>query len=255
MREKQTDISPSRNVFLRAALSKIGVVTRVVTASFVSAFTPQVLICAYVCLARSPHGRTARRAAFHGRRRGAPLAVVPLSDQARDPAAGSSPSPSPWLLWQRSRLATNADDTQPDTRQPGGGPMRCRVKARFSRAEQETTTEVPVNAAHAPACTHEGDRGGLQARQLLQQRSGRHAGTAMRDRWRRYLSSAPRNAVDNRHVRTIGSSSGQEPPAARLRPSSSRPALSIESAAAKHNRGDKTTEMVLLRSTRNGSAS
>ena len=182
--------------------------------------------CAYVCLARSPHGRTARRAAFHGRRRGAPLAVVPLSDQARDPAAGSSPSPSPWLLWQRSRLATNADDTQPDTRQPGGGPMRCRVKARFSRAEQETTTEVPVNVAHAPACTHEGDRGGLQTRQLLQQRSGRHAGTAMRDRWRRYSSSASRTAVDNRHVRTIGSSSGQEPPAARLRPSSSRPALS-----------------------------
>ena len=182
--------------------------------------------CAYVCLARSPHGRTARRAAFHGRRRGAPLAVVPLSDQARDPAAGSSPPPSLWLLWQRSRLATNADDTQPDTRQPGGGPMRCRVKARFSRAEQETTTEVPVNAAHAPACTHEGDRGGLQTRQLLQQRSGRHAGTAMRDRWRRYLSSASRTAVDNRHVRTIGSSSGQEPPAARRRPSSSRPALS-----------------------------
>ena len=47
------------------------------------------------------------------------------------------------------------------------------------------------------------------------------------------MSSASRTAVDNRHVRTIGRDSGQEPPAARLRPSSSRPALSIENAAAK----------------------
>ena len=54
MREKQTDISPSRNVFLRAALSKIGVVTRVVTASFVSAFTAQVLC---ICLSGSKSAR------------------------------------------------------------------------------------------------------------------------------------------------------------------------------------------------------
>ena len=73
------------------------------------------------------------------------------------------------------------------------------------------------------------------------------------------MSSASRTAVDNRHVRTIGRDSVQEPPAARLRPSSSWPALSIENAAAKLDRvalygtiehwretEATTTEMVLL---------
>ena len=109
--------------------------------------------------------------------------------------------------------------------------MRCRVKAGVSRAEQVTATKETLGAPRAPACSHEDDRGGLQARQLHQQRSGRHDGTAMRVRWRRYLSSASRTAVDNRHVRTIGSNSGQEPPAASLRPASKRPARKRRAAA------------------------
>ena len=47
------------------------------------------------------------------------------------------------------------------------------------------------------------------------------------------MSSTPCPAGDSRHNPTVGSSSGQEPPSARLRPSSRRPALSIENAAAK----------------------
>ena len=58
--------------------------------------------------------------------------------------------------------------------------MRCRVEARFSREEQVTATRAAVDAARAPVSSHAGDRGSLQTRQLLQQRSGRHASMAMR---------------------------------------------------------------------------
>ena len=43
----------------------------------------------------------------------------------------------------------------------------------------------------------------------------------IRARWRPYLSSTPCPAVDRRHTLTVGSNSGQEAPAASLRPSSS----------------------------------
>ena len=67
---------------------------------------------------------------------------------------------------------TNTDDTHPQPWRPNGVPMRRRVKARFSRAEQVTSTRATVGATHAPACSHEGDRGGLSTRLLLQQRCG-----------------------------------------------------------------------------------
>ena len=69
--------------------------------------------------------------------------------------------------------------------------MRCRVKARFSRAEQVTATRATAEAARAPACSHEDDRGGLLIGLLLQQRSGTAASMAIRARWRPHLSSTP----------------------------------------------------------------
>ena len=105
-----------------------------------------------------------------------------------------------------------------------GRPMRCRVKARFSRAEQVTATRATAEAARAPACSHEGDRGGLLIGLLLQQRSGTIVSMAMRARWRPRLPSTPCPAVDRKHTRSTRSNSGQVPSAASLRPSSRRPA-------------------------------
>ena len=73
-----------------------------------------------------------------------------------------------------------------------GRPMRCRVKARFSRAEQVTATRATAEAARAPACSHEGDRGGLLTGLLLQQRSGKHPA------WR--CAPAGGRACRQRHV-------------------------------------------------------
>ena len=55
--------------------------------------------CCCLCLSALgaiPHGHNKRQGGPRstGRRRAAPLAAVPVSDQARDPAAGSSPLPS-----------------------------------------------------------------------------------------------------------------------------------------------------------------
>ena len=177
------------------------------------------------CLSGSESARpTKRQSALGGRRRAAPLAAVPVSGQAREPAAGSSPPPHTPSVVTTLPTPTNTDDTHPQPWRPNGVPMRRRVKARFSRAEQVTATRATVGATHAPACSHEGDRGGLSTRLLLQQRAGTHTSRAMRARWRPQLSSTPRSAVDSKPTRSTRSNSGQVPSAASLRPSSRRPA-------------------------------
>ena len=99
--------------------------------------------------------------------------------------------------------------------------MCCRANARFSREEQVTATRSAVDTTRTPACSHEGDRGGLQTRHLLQQRSGRHASWQSAPAGGRTCRRPPCPAVDSRHTPTVGSNSGQEAPAASLRPSSS----------------------------------
>ena len=103
--------------------------------------------------------KTAKRRSAEGR--GAPLAAVPLGDQAREPAAGLSPPPHTPSVETTLPTPTNTDDAHPHAWRPNDGPMRCRVKARFSRAEQVTATRRTVDAARAPAFSHEGDRRGL----------------------------------------------------------------------------------------------
>ena len=51
--------------------------------------------------------------------------------------------------------------------------------------------------------------------------AGRHGSTAMRACWRPYFASTRCTAVHSTHTSTVGSNSGQQAPAASLRPSSS----------------------------------
>ena len=148
---------------LSGSLSRIGVVTSSRDHKFSTAYRVHTLLHIrrkLCCLSGSARPtKTAKRA--RGRRRAAPLAAVPVCDHAREPAAGSSPPPHTPSVETTLPTPTNTDDAHPHAWRHNGGPMRCRVKARFSRAEQVTATRTTVEEAHGLACSHEGDRRGL----------------------------------------------------------------------------------------------
>ena len=153
--------------------------------------------------------------------RAAPLAAVPVSDQARDPAAGSSPLPS--------SLATA---TTLPTRDESSRHSSAHVTARWrTNVMQSQCALLARGAGHCYQISSRHDpytglfarrRPGRPPNQASASATERQARQlAIRARWRPYLSSTPCPAVDSRHTPTVGSNSGQEAPAASLRPSSS----------------------------------